>query len=253
MKATGILTMIKNRMSREKLYTQPDYWDAKAVELEGTAVSLWPNNNLNELYEKEHFAFYESCVGNIENLAVMDLGCGVGNVTRYFAKRNANVSGLDFSEKAIEIARKKSVMYPNINYVVKSIFDFYEPEKYDLIHIRTCLTVACKNADELDKAIQNIAGSLKHNGKCLIIEPIHSNFLHRVLKMNLQEFKKILEKNGLEVKETRHLHFVPARLLLSYFNIPMFITKPIYHIGQWIMNTLGWQWGDYKAIYAIKK
>jgi SAM-dependent methyltransferase len=251
-KATGFLNMIKNRLSRENIYNKADYWDAKAEELEGDAVSLWPNNNLNKLYEKEHIRFYDMCLGNINGLNAADVGCGVGNVTRMLAERGANVTGFDFSEKTVAIAIKKSVGMPNISFVVKSIFDFYEPNKYDLIHCRGCLTVACKDSKELKKCLKNISDSLKSRGKCVIIEPIHKGFLHRVLNIDLREFMDIMIQTGLEIKQVEQFHFVPARLVLCYFHLPMFITKPIYHLGQWFMHKVGWKWGDYKAIYAEK-
>lgn len=251
-KATGLLNMIKNRLSRENVYNKADYWDAKAEELEGDAVSLWPNNNLNKLYEQEQMRFYNNFFDNIDGLNAADIGCGVGNVTRIIAERGANVTGFDFSEKTIALAVKKSVGLPNISFVVKSVFDFYEPKKYDLIHCRGCLTVACRDAQELKKALQNISDSLKSGGKCIIIEPIHKGLLHRVLNIDLDEFINIMNQVGLEAKHIEQFHFVPARLLLCYFSLPMFVTKPIYRLGQWIMHKVGWKWGDYKAIYAEK-
>ncbi len=245
--------MIKNRFARESVYNKADYWNAKAKELEGDAVSLWPNNNLNRLYEKEHMRFYDEFLNNITNLKAADLGCGTGNVTRIIAKYGANVTGFDFSEETIKIAKKRSEGISNIFFVVESVFNFYYPDEYDIINCRTCLTVACKDANELTVVLKNISSSLKSGGKCIIIEPIHKGFLHRVLNIDLEEFVSLMEQAGLEIKTIRQMHFVPVRLILSYFNIPMFITEPIYHIGQWIMHTLGWKWGDYKAIYAEKK
>ena len=83
------------------------------------------------------------------------------------------------------------------------------------------------------------------------MEPIHANFLSRVLKMNLDEFIAILEEAGFKVRTIKQLNFWPTRILLSYFNIPMFITKPIYLFGQTMMKIIP-NSGDYKLIYAEK-
>lgn len=252
MKARGIFNMIKNRFLREEIYNKPEYWDAKAKEFEGDAISLWPNNNLNSLYEKEHLDFFNRFLGDITNLKAADIGCGIGNVTRLLAQRGANVTGFDFSERTIEIAIKKSTNIRNINFVVKSVFDFCEPNEYDLIVCRGCLTVACKNKQELSKALQNIYESLKVDGKFLIIEPIHRGIFHRVLNIDLADFLYLMEKIGYNIGYVEEMHFLPVRLMLSHLNISFLITKYIYELGQWIMNKAQLKWGDYKAIYAEK-
>jgi len=39
--------MIWQRKNRKQIYSTANYWDSKASELAGDAVSMWPNNHLN--------------------------------------------------------------------------------------------------------------------------------------------------------------------------------------------------------------
>jgi len=54
-------------------------------------------------YEKE---FHLKLFGNVRGKKLLDLGCGGGQVSVFFAKRGAVVTGVDFSEKQIDFAKK---------------------------------------------------------------------------------------------------------------------------------------------------
>lgn len=54
-------------------------------------------------YEKE---FHLKLFGNVREKRLLDLGCGGGQVSVFFAKQGAIVTGVDFSEKQIDFAKK---------------------------------------------------------------------------------------------------------------------------------------------------
>ena len=71
---------------------------------------------------------------NIKNLDILDLGCGGGLVSESLSRLGANVTGLDFVEKNIEIAKihssKKNL---KINYICDNIEQLKLNKKFDLI------------------------------------------------------------------------------------------------------------------------
>jgi len=245
--------MIENRRNREKVYSQAEFWDEKALQLDGDAVSMWPNNNLNELYGKEHFSLAESWFQNIDGLRVLDIGCGTGRMSRFFAGRGARVTGIDFSERAIEIARRLTDE-DNPVYRVGSVFDLMDERIYDIALCWGVLTVACTNRNQLADALIRIRHALKPGGALVLVEPIHKGFLHRVLAMNLAEFTKVMTDVGFDAQTIQSLHFWPARLFLAYIPWPKWITYPVYQLGQRLMKRFNnWNGGDYKAIYAVSR
>jgi 2-polyprenyl-3-methyl-5-hydroxy-6-metoxy-1,4-benzoquinol methylase len=253
MKTRGIVGMLKNRLHREEVYSRSDYWDAKATEYRGHAISMWPNNHLNSFYHREQLCWIARMTPALGGASVLDVGCGTGRNSRYLAERGAQVLGIDFSAKAIEVACELSTG-PNPAYRVQSIFDLSDEGLYDVVFCWGVVTVACKNRGALSDAMRRMFCALKPGGRLLLCEPIHKGFLHRVLNLPVREFARVAEEAGFEIRKIENLHFWPMRLILAYFSWPKIITSVGYHLGQSVMALAGNRaLGDYKAIHAVKK
>ncbi len=63
---------------------------------------------------------------------ILDIGCGTGNYSIWFAKNGCNVTGIDFSSNAIEIAKKKAKGM-KIEFVCDSIMNWKTDKKFDFI------------------------------------------------------------------------------------------------------------------------
>ena len=101
-------TMIRNRRARAAIYSQPDYWNRKADELTGKAASMWPNNHLNELYHAEILAVLDRSLPDPRGWRILEVGSGTGRLARYLAAKGARVTGIDFAERAVAVARARS-------------------------------------------------------------------------------------------------------------------------------------------------
>jgi 2-polyprenyl-3-methyl-5-hydroxy-6-metoxy-1,4-benzoquinol methylase len=245
--------MRRNRHNREAIYSTSQYWDTKAVQHEGDAVSMWPNNSLNIFYHHEVISVFKALFGDFRGLKILDLGCGTGWNSRYLAEQGALVVGIDFSAESVEIARRSS-FNDNPIYKIQSLFQLEEYAVYDAAISWGTLTFACRNRAEVLDVLTRIARSLKPGGRLLLCEPIHKGFLHRVLNMNIRELSAILLEAGFDIERIRHLHFWPMRLALAYISWPRFITAAGYRTGQAIMALFGKRcFGDYKVIYATVK
>jgi len=96
------------------------------------AASLWNKNashwskglSSGEDLTREKFglpAFIEF-IGGVDKKKLLDAGCGDGEITRVLGRKGAHATGVDFSQKMIEIARLKESEDPlKIRYHVSSI------------------------------------------------------------------------------------------------------------------------------------
>ncbi len=243
--------MIRQRENRKQLYSSEFYWNSKASQYDESAVSMWPNKILNGLYEVEQEKVIEHYIRSIEGRSMLDLGCGTGRFSRKFASKGAIVTGIDFSQDSLTIARRLS---PSINptFLYGSVFDLDEERKYDIVFTWGVLTIACQNKNQLLDALIKIKRLLNSDGILFLTEPVHRGFLHRVLDLGLPEFLGVMREAGFEIKVTTPLHFWPMRLVLSYISLPAWITVPLYHFGQTLMKIPGLsKLGDYWAILAV--
>jgi SAM-dependent methyltransferase len=73
------------------------------------------------------------------NTSVADFGCGPGLYTTQFAEKNADVTGIDFSERSIRYAKKTAAHKGlNIEYVCQDYLAFETEKKFDLITMIMC-------------------------------------------------------------------------------------------------------------------
>ncbi len=58
-----------------------------------------------------------SCSPLIKKHGILEIACGTGRVTLQLAKEGIQITGLDLSPEALEVARKKSADSPNVHWV----------------------------------------------------------------------------------------------------------------------------------------
>jgi len=245
--------MIRNRLNRERIYSTADYWNSKVEDYAGDAVSMWPNNHLNGHYHREQIEFLGTHLSNLSGYRVLDVGCGTGRISRHLAACGAQVVGVDFAAKAVEVAQR-ACSGTNPTFRVQSMFAIEDRQAYDLITSWGSLAIGCRRHEDLVDVIGRLFRALKPGGRMLLLEPIHASPLRRVLKMGTFEFCRVMQEVGFSVQSVQPLHFWPARIALAYLPWPKLITTPCFHAGQGLMHLLGNRpcWGDYKGIDAIR-
>jgi SAM-dependent methyltransferase len=71
--------------------------------------------------------------------AVADFGCGPGLYTTLFAERDADVTGIDFSERSIRYAKETAARKAlNIDYLCRDYREFETEKRFDLITMIMC-------------------------------------------------------------------------------------------------------------------
>jgi len=109
-------------------------------------------------------------IGDIRGRLVLDLACGEGYNTRILARKGANVTGIDFSEKLIQLAKQEEAKEKlGIRYHISNATNLKELSNnhFDLV---TCF-MSLQDIDNYEKAIFEVARVLKNLGRFVFSVP----------------------------------------------------------------------------------
>lgn len=248
-----LFQLFYTRKNRKKIYSKNSFWDSNLKNLNNEKILLWRNKNLNYLYHNEQIDYFKKLKLNFRKLQILDLGCGIGRMSIWFAKQGAKVTAIDFSSKSLEVAKLIN-NHKNIKYINSSVIGMKYERKYDLIVSLGCLSAACINYSVFSKVVYKMVMNTKKNGHILMLEPFHGNFLSRVLVMNVNKAIDIFQSYKMKLIFREDLNFWPIRVLMCHFNINKFVTYYFFRLGQIFLKIrLFKNQGDYKLLFFIKK
>lgn len=113
-------------------------------------------------------------MGNLKNKKILDVGCGLGDASVYFAKKGARVEAIDISPEMIRVTKELAKLHKvskrvNPRCIVAENLDY--PDNYfDFIFGNGAL-----HHIDLRKSIPKIYRVLKPSGKAVFVEPLSYN------------------------------------------------------------------------------
>ncbi|MFX1532227.1 MAG: class I SAM-dependent methyltransferase [Promethearchaeota archaeon] len=143
-------------------------------------------------FRKANLEFKEK-IGKVKNKKVLDIGCGIGLLSFYLARRGANVIGIDLSKNIINFCKneaKKKELNIDFREMNAQIPDF-EDESFDII-VGSRVVHHIPNIELFFKECKRL---LKKKGYIVFIEPLKKNL---IVELN----RKIFAPQ----KRTRHEH-----------------------------------------------
>lgn len=120
-----IYYLILKRMNYQRFNT-PDKFDTLYT------LDEDPFNVSTSNYEQHKFNDILSVLDERMFIHTLDLGCGPGYMTERFAPYSRTITAVDFSEKAIDLARKNCAHCTNVEFVKEDITRFERDDRYDL-------------------------------------------------------------------------------------------------------------------------
>ncbi len=126
----------------------------------------WSDEWLKEKKQSTILEKFYNCFaqGGTPHPKILDLGCGAGYDTKIMQKFGAKVSGIDISEKLIEIAKKE---VPESSFFVGDI-----TEKFDALGrfdgVLCLATIIHVDITKMKATLENIASVLKKGGLLLL-------------------------------------------------------------------------------------
>ena len=149
--------------------------------------------------------YIDKFLDSLNGKEILDIGCGLGNLTNYMNEHGFNVIGIDLSDEMLKIAKSK---YKNITFKKMDMRNITIDKQFDGISLLYSLFHLTKK--EVEMVLPKYYNLLKQNGKMLVIlqdgngekvvkEPLNKSLLMFVNYYNMKEITNILEKYNFNI------------------------------------------------------
>ncbi len=138
----GELESINERPEPFQFYTASDLWTDKHTSKQMLSFHLdetidISSRNADFIDRSVEWIASEFNIGR--DFKIADFGCGPGLYAARLAKRGANVTGIDFSGRSIEYAKKVAAREKlNISYVNQNYLEYETEDRFDLVLMIMC-------------------------------------------------------------------------------------------------------------------
>lgn len=122
----------------------------------------------DDRYEEDWHALARDNLGDVHGRRVIEIGCGRGAFARYLVAQGADLVAADFSEKAIEIAKRRLADSARCEVLVADIQEIpFPPESFDVVISLETL----EHVPDPDRALAELVRVTKIGGRVLITSP----------------------------------------------------------------------------------
>lgn len=111
---------------------------------------------------KNHSRIIKENVDFKENMNILEIGIGTGNMTKYFIGNSKEYFGLDPSVEMLEIASNKLIDYSNIIYLNIGIEELEIKDYFDFAFSTLDTINYLKDYETVKKSFENVYNSLKY-------------------------------------------------------------------------------------------
>ena len=147
------------------------FWSEPCGITASDRLNLNPNNKTElALFDEWYISFYPYLFKylqhfELEKLRVLEIGIGMGTVSRYLASRCLKLDLLDIAPGAIEFVKSTIPEATNVDFHCRDVFDFSTNEKFDLVVAIGSL----HHTGDLNRALDRVEDLVKTGGFLLVM------------------------------------------------------------------------------------
>jgi 2-polyprenyl-3-methyl-5-hydroxy-6-metoxy-1,4-benzoquinol methylase len=210
------------------------------------------------------------CIGDVDGLKCLDIGCGIGFFTNEMSRSGADVIGIDYSISAIEYGK---IRYPDLDLRVNSAYELgcFAADSFDVV----LLVSVIEHMSDHITLLNGIHRILKPGGRLIVSTDIKNGIWKRPFISPLVLLSLYFSKEGRALKsllkakkknESINSYSISHIALLSYKEFESVVIKNRFEIKQHIVFSFAgvpirdiplmlmptrWR-GDYQCIVAKK-
>jgi len=196
------------------------------------------NLQLNKIPFDEVISYFKKINSNKKKIYVLEIGCGCGNNLSFLAEEGYNVSGIDFSSKAIDIAKKNiNSKKLKVDLKVGNIKKLDWPDKkFDFVFDRSAITH--NTYEDINLILKEVRRVLKKNGTLISFDLFGLNtpdikYGKKISNYTYTNFKKgYFKKLGM----TSFFNFIELKKLFKNFKIMKIEKKQTTNQNNQILN-----------------
>jgi 2-polyprenyl-3-methyl-5-hydroxy-6-metoxy-1,4-benzoquinol methylase len=145
-------------MTRRTATIPPEYFEEKYK----TDIDPWRFRTSE--YERDKYQATLGCLTKDEYSAGLEVGCSIGELTKFLSRRCAGLLGIDGSKTAIEAAR--SIKDRNVSFRVANLPEEFPEGSFDLIVLSEVLYYFDKS--DLQRVAQSCMDAISHDGDIIL-------------------------------------------------------------------------------------
>jgi SAM-dependent methyltransferase len=187
---------------------------------------------------------FEDCAGK----RVLEYGCGLGGQAFALAERGAIVTGIDISEVAVALARKRASAMPaaRLNFMRADAEALeFEGGSFDLV----CGSGILHHLD-LDRALREVHRVLAPGGRAVFYEPVGHNPLLNLYRW-LTPGSHTKDEHPLLMREIRAMKNTFAQADAHFFDVLSIFSIPFLRVKAGVAMLRALEWADQRLLRAV--
>lgn len=229
--------MTENKNSCKSIETIKDYWNNRPCNLNHSKLEKGTKEYFDEVEQKKHFVEPHildfADFKNVNNLKVLEIGCGIGTAAVNFIRNGAIYTGIELSDESLKLTQQRFNIYDisgelfNLN--AENNIDELGLELFDLIYSFGVI----HHSPNPKKIIENVYKLLKPGGTFKLMLYAENSWKKMLIDKEQEQYEA---QNGCPLAYT-YTNDQVYELLKDYENINIYQTHIFpYRINEYKNN-----------------
>jgi|UniRef100_A0A6C0CBT6 2-polyprenyl-3-methyl-5-hydroxy-6-metoxy-1,4-benzoquinol methylase len=185
--------MTENKDAIKEIEIITNYWNNCPCNLNHSMKEIGTKDYFDEVENKKHFVephiLEFADFSKWKHKKVLEIGCGIGTASVNFIRNGANYTGLELSDKSLELTKQRLHIY-NLNGLLYNLnaennIDFLGLESYDLIYSFGVI----HHSPNPEKIIKNAYNLLKPGGTLKIMVYAENSWKKMLIDNERQQYE----------------------------------------------------------------